>query len=80
MKTKEMNSTSFVAAFDIDQNQNRNRICYSYTSRPKPECREQSPMHDGTALLDIIGNPQFKLIGEYWTTRKTTGMIILKKV
>ena len=79
MRTKEMKSTSFVAAFDIDKDQNRKRMCYSYTSRPKPENREKSPMHDGTALLDIIGNPPSRLNGEYWTTRKTTGTIELKK-
>jgi hypothetical protein len=79
MRTKEMKSTSFVAAFDIDKNQNRKRMCYSYTSRPKPEYREKSPMHDGTALLEIMENPPSKLNGEYWTTRKTTGTIELKK-
>lgn len=77
MRTKEMKSTSFVAAFDIDKNQNLKRMCY--TSRPKPEYREKSPMHDGTALLEIMENPPSKLNGEYWTTRKTTGTIELKK-
>ena len=79
MRTKEMKSTSFVSAFDIDKNQNRKRVCYSYTSIPKPEYREKSPMHNGTALLDIMANPPNKLSGEYWTTRKTTGTIELKK-
>lgn len=78
-RTEEMKSTSFVAAFDIDKNQNRKRVCYSYTSIPKPEYREKSPIHYGTALLDIVGNPPYKLSGEYWTTRKTTGTIELKK-
>jgi len=80
LKTKEMKSNSYVAAFDIDKIQNRNRICYSYTSRPSPEYREGSPIHDGTSLLEIIGNPPLKLEGEYWTTRKTTGVIELKKL
>lgn len=80
MRTMEMKSTSFVAAFDIDRNQNRNRVCYSYTSRPNPQYRSESPIHDGTTLLDIIGNPPSELNGEYWTTRKTTGMIELKKL
>ncbi|HDY75921.1 MAG TPA: hypothetical protein ENH49_05300 [Candidatus Marinimicrobia bacterium] len=79
MSTKEMKSSSFVAAFDIDKNQNRNNLCYSYTSRPKPDYRDKSPMHDGTALLDIIGNPPSELNGEYWTTRRTTGLIEFKK-
>lgn len=79
MRTEEMKSTSFVAAFDIDEEQNRLRMCYSYTSRPKPENRERSPMHDGTALLDIIGNPPSRLNGEYWTTRRTTGTIELMR-
>jgi len=79
MKTKEMKSYSYVAGFDIDNKQNRNKICYSYTSKPRPEYREGSPIHDGTALLDIIGNPPTKLEGEYWTTRRTTGTIELER-
>lgn len=79
MRTEEMKSTSFVAAFDIDESQDRVRVCYSYTSRPKPENREKSPMHDGTALLDIMGSPPSRLNGEYWTTRKTTGTIELTR-
>lgn len=79
LRTEEMKSTSFIAAFDIDNNQNRNRVCYIYTSLPKPEYRENSPIHYGSALLDIVGNPPYKLSGEYWTTRKTTGTIELKK-
>jgi len=79
LETKEMKSYSYVAGFDIDNKQNRNKICYSYTSKPRPEYREGSPIHDGTALLDIIGNPPLKLEGEYWTTRKTTGTIELER-
>jgi len=79
MKSKEMKSESYIAAFDIDKSQNRNRICYSYTSKPKPEFRKKSPIHDGTALLDIIGIFPKKLEGEYWTTRETVGSIKLLK-
>jgi len=80
LKTREMNSNSYVAAFDIDKKQNRNNVCYTYASRPQPHHREISPIHDGTALLDIVGSPPSKLEGEYWTTRKTTGTIELKRL
>lgn len=80
LTTKEMTSNSYIAAFDIDKKQNRNKICYTYTSRPNPHYRGISPIHDGTALLNIIGSPPDKIEGEYWTTRKTTGIIELKKV
>ena len=79
MKTEEMESNSYSSSFIIDDERGTNQLCYSYTSKPIVSVRERSVIHDGTALLEIIGKPTNKLKGEYWTSRKTTGGIILKR-
>lgn len=77
MRTAEMASHSYVEGFWIDQDRQIWQLCYTYTSKPKSSLRDRSTPHDGTAVLNIIGNPIQKLEGEYWTQRKTTGSIAL---
>ena len=79
VKTKEMESLSFIGGFDINKEQGRKRICYSYTSKARILERENNPIHDGTALLNIEGDPPVRLYGEYWTSRRTIGIMRLKK-
>jgi hypothetical protein len=77
MRTGEMESHSYIEGFCIDRDAQVRRLCYSYTSRPKATLRERSTPHDGTMLLNIIGEPVQKLEGEYWTQRQTTGTVTL---
>lgn len=77
MRTDEMESHSYLEGFCIDKDAQIRRLCYSYTSKPKASLRNRSTPHDGTILLNIIGNPVHKLEGEYWTQRQTTGSVTL---
>jgi len=77
MRTKEMESHSYVEGFYIDEDAQVRRLCYSYTSKPKATLRDRSTPHDGTILFNIIGKPVNKLEGEYWTQRQTNGTITL---
>ena len=48
---------------------------YSYQNIPQAQFRENSPMHYGTAFLEIVAKS--KLEGNYFTDRKTTGHIVV---
>lgn len=74
IRTEEMTSRSFSAAFVIDNEQQREEICYSYSSVPNQAVIERSRQHAGTAFLEIDESRDPKtLCGHYWTDRKTTG-------
>ena len=75
MRTAEMTSRSLVSDFMLDKENQIKRLYYVYESNPIQTVRERSPQHYGSIHFDIIENPQKKLIGEYWTGRKTTGQI-----
>lgn len=68
-------STSFSSAAQIvgEEDGLPVRLCFNYSNRPKASVRERSEMHDGAAILRIVGAPERVLEGEYWTDRKTTG-------
>ena len=79
MRTKEMESRNFISGFDIDKDNQKLRLVYSYISEPKQSIRDRSPQHKGTMLFDIIkDNGHIKLIGNYWTERQTTGKVELE--
>jgi hypothetical protein len=79
MRTAEMSSWSYLADFWLDTDEQIRKLGYSYTSSPSLKIQERSIPHDGTMVLEIIGDPVSKLKGVYWTTRKTTGEVILTK-
>jgi len=75
MRTAEMTSYSYAEGLRIQSDSQIKKLAYSYTSNPNLNLAHRSTPHDGTVVLDIIGNPVSKLTGHYWTTRKTTGEI-----
>jgi len=77
MRTAEMASYSFAEDFKIDHEKQIKQVVYSYMSKPTVNLSERSSMHEGTIIFDILGNPVNKLSGQYWTARKTTGVIEL---
>jgi len=77
MYSEEMNSRSSVSEFLIDKEAGTKKLVYSYTSTPNVNVRERSVVHQGTTSLDYITNPERKLVGEYWTNRRTTGQLEL---
>ena len=77
MRTSEMKSHSFVCNFIIDSENQIRRLAYMYDSIPKQNVKDRSPQHFGSVVYDLIENDK-KLLGEYWTQRKTTGSIELE--
>jgi SMODS-associating 2TM, beta-strand rich effector domain len=77
MHTREMKSYSYAEGFHIEADRQIKQLAYVYTSKPSLKVADRSNPHDGTALLDIIGKPRWKLKGRYWTERKTSGEIEL---
>jgi hypothetical protein len=79
MQTSEMRSASTLAGFLLDDARQEKQLVYTYCSRPKLLVREGNPMHDGTTVFDIMGNPPSELVGEYWTSRGTAGEMKLRR-
>ena len=79
MRTAEMSSWSYLADFWLDTDEQIRKLGYSYTSSPGLKVQDRSSAHDGTMVMEIIGDPVTKLKGIYWTTRKTTGDVVLTK-
>ena len=77
MKTPEMVSHSFAEDFRIDDEKQIKQMVYSYMSKPTVSISEKSAIHEGSVIFDILGKPVNKLSGQYWTSRKTTGVIEL---
>ena len=75
MRTSEMTSRSIVSDFVLDKDNQINRLIYFYDSNPKQTVKERSPQHYGTMAFDLIEKPGRRIVGEYWTGRKTTGQI-----
>jgi hypothetical protein len=71
--TEEMPSESYSAEFVIKKESGSKYLVYNYFSKPRVLVRDRSKPHDGSALLKIVAGPPRKLVGEYWTSRKTTG-------
>ena len=77
MRTSEMTSYSYSETFKLESDSQIKQLSYSYTSKPLITVTERSPLHEGSVVFDIIGDPVTKLKGQYWTGRKTTGEIIM---
>lgn len=75
MRTAEMTSRSMIADFVLDKVNQVKKLSYTYDSNPVATVKERSPQHMGTMIFEIIEKPKRKIIGEYWTGRKTTGHI-----
>lgn len=73
VRTVEMRSDSFIEGFKIDSDRQLKQLIYTYSSRPRTKMSDRSFQHDGSVVLDIIESPIRKLVGRYWTERKTTG-------
>ena len=76
MRTAEMTSRSLTSGFVLDKENQLERIVYTYDSNPIETVRERSPQHCGTMDFEIVReDKQIKLVGGYWTGRKTTGTV-----
>lgn len=77
LMTKESSSYSTTADINVASNSEDLYFTYNYTNRPKATIRDRSAIHDGASILKIINKPNKSLEGEYWTSRKTHGEMIL---
>lgn len=73
--TKEMTSYSKVS--EIIGEMGEQILYYIYITNPKNAFNERNPIKRGACILFIEDN---ELRGVYWTEKKSTGDIILKKV
>jgi SMODS-associating 2TM, beta-strand rich effector domain len=51
------------------------RLIWTYVSQPKEEHIHRSPVHRGTGELRVPSQPAERLLGNYYTARRTTGDI-----
>ena len=75
--TAESSSRSCFADFWLDGDEQIRKLGYSYVNHPLPSVAHRSAAHEGSVILGIIGSPVSKLKGTYWTSRKTTGELLL---
>lgn len=81
VKTQESESRSTIANFVIIPENQIEKLVYVYQNDSSLEFRKKSPIHNGTASLNIIRqNESVTLIGNYWTDRETTGVMEFNKV
>ena len=76
--TEESSSISYSADIVVDKETKRTQFIYHYSNRPHASVRNRSEIHDGTVLLNVMGDKPVGMKGEYWTSRKTTGDIEVK--
>jgi hypothetical protein len=74
--TRESKSYSMVGAIDSEGDSHYSLMAV-YRNTPRASVRGRSPIHHGTLMLDIGGDPPSRLEGFYWTDRKTMGEIEL---
>jgi hypothetical protein len=79
--TGESTSYSTRCLLEADQEAGRFRFWYSYDNNPRAQYRHRSARHEGVAWLelDIDTDPE-RLVGCYYTDRKTTGDIDVRRV
>jgi hypothetical protein len=76
LKTEESTSRSLTASFG--KVQSVQYLIYTYQNDPRAEIQDRSPMHYGTAMLNI-SNPMV-LEGNYFTGRKSRGSMKFEAV
>lgn len=74
--TDESKSVSITGEL-IKDNKNDYILIYSYRNEPIESVKNRSQIHYGTAKLSVVNDGELK--GGYFTDRKTTGNMILKK-
>jgi hypothetical protein len=81
MRTTESSSHSTRTLPEADREAQRFRVWYSYENRPDAAYSHRSSRHDGVAWLemDYERDPN-RLAGQYFTERKTSGDIDVRRV
>lgn len=74
LKYKSDESSSFSIIADIIDDHDVNQLIYTYQNDPKANIQERSPIHHGTAILNIDNID--KIEGNYFTERGTVGYMV----
>ena len=74
VKYKSDESSSFSVIATIIDNYDVNQLIYTYQNNPKANIQERSPIHHGTAILNI--DNVTKIEGNYFTERGTVGYMV----
>jgi hypothetical protein len=81
LRTGESTSYSTRCLLEADPEAGRFRFWYSYDNNPRAECRYRSARHEGVAWLEVdIDTDPKRLVGCYYTDRKTSGDIEVRRV
>jgi len=77
-----MKSYSKLSGFNIDKDNQIHQLIYVYLGKPNQKIQQRSRMHNGAIIFDIDkeNNKDIILKSNYWTGRKTSGTIILRKI
>lgn len=76
---KKPSESKSVTAKIENEEPDRKKLVYVYRSEAPYGKRDSNRPHDGTCVLNIVGNPVRKLTGSYFTERKGAGAILLEK-
>jgi hypothetical protein len=80
-KTAESTSWSNLVIPEAHPEADRYRLWYSYSNQPKREVSHRSEQHDGIAWLEIsLDEKADDLEGQYFTSRRTSGDITVRRV
>jgi hypothetical protein len=71
LMTKE--STSYSSLAQVVNADGTTVLSYLYLNQPRAVARERSPIHHGSAVLEVAGKPACRLSGRYWTDRDSRG-------
>lgn len=74
LKYKSDESSSFSIIADIIDDHDVNQLIYTYQNDPRANIQEHSPIHHGTAILNIDNID--KIEGNYFTERGTVGYMV----
>lgn len=75
----EKADTETLAYWPEKVSKNYFRIGYVYRHKPNPRSRDTNPSHEGTAYINYYTDKPDEMRIDYYTDRKTTGSIFLKK-
>lgn len=80
-RTNESSSWSTRVISECDRDADRYRLWYSYDNKPSATVSPRSGQHEGVAWLEVSmdENPN-RLLGQYYTSRKTSGDIDVQRV
>lgn len=71
--TRESKSWSRSAAVNIDSGNQLKILDFVYSNKPRVSVQDRSTAHEGACSIEIIDKPSRRLLGKYWTDRKTKG-------